>query len=105
MEHYKRKLNQNESILMTKVTVKMESIQDRIDDLMDDLAESKVSEAHLVKVQIKVERAKLVPYAYLKAGIASPKSRANYFPQYMDVGEAKQETCSAKFILFVETKV
>ena len=105
MEHYKRKLSQNENILMTKVTIKMESIQSRIDGLMDDLAESKVSESHLVKAKIKDERAKLVPYAYLKAGIASPKSRANYFPQHMDVGEAKQEECSAKFIQFVETQV
>ena len=105
MEHYKRKLNQNETILIKKVTIKMDSIQERIDDLMDDLAESKVSEAHLVKAKIIEERAKLVPYAYLKAGIASPKSRANYFPQHMEVGESKQQECSAKFILYVETIV
>ncbi len=105
MEHYKRKLNQNETILINKVNNKMESIQERIDALIKDLKESKVSEAHLVKVDIRAERAKLVPYANLRAGIASPQSRANHFPQHMDIGEAKQQECSAKFIQYVETKV
>lgn len=92
---------------MKKVTNKMESIQESIDDLMGELADSKVSEAHLVKVKIRVERAKLVPYAQLQAGIASKNSRANYFPQHMEVGEAKDanQTCSVKFIQFVETQV
>ena len=83
----------------------MDYIQESIDDLMNDLAESKVKDAHLVKAKIIKERAKLVPYANIKAGIASSKSRANHFPQHMEVGEAKQQECSAKFILYVETIV
>lgn len=105
MNHYKRVLSQNEKILMTKVTNKMESIQNSINELMEELANTKVSEAHLVKVKIRAEREKLVPYAQLQAGVASPTSRANYFPQHMESGEAKQCECSAKFIKFVETQV
>lgn len=105
MEHYKRKLSQNETILINKVSLKMESIQNKIDELMKELLGTKISEAHIVKGKIKKQRAKLIPFAYMKAAIANPKSRANYFPEHMESGEAKKQECSPKFIKFIETQV
>lgn len=90
---------------MAKVNAKMDSIQNTIDSLMRELAETKVSEAYLVKDKIRAERAKLVPFANLRAAIASPNSRANHFPQHMEAGEAKTACCSDKFIQFVETQI
>ena len=90
---------------MAKVDAKLDVIQLSVDALMVELADTKHSEVAEVKVKIRAERAKLVPYANLKAGIASSTSRANYFPAEMAVGDAKQAQCTDKFITFVESQL
>lgn len=96
------RLNEDQKAVMVKIDAAMDDIQAQLDE--NGLEFQKAMETvTAIKNRLRPLREKLSPLGEMKAGLASKKARAKYFPEFTT--RNFDDSKNAEYYKFVESKL